>query len=62
VTIDTPNTVDGHAVAQQTVTVPATTGDVFAGPFPKSVYNDSQGDLTFTLSDVDGLTAAALEI
>ena len=62
VTIDTPNTVDGHAIAQATVTVAATTGNQFCGPFPKSVYNDSQGDLTFTCSDVDGLTVAALEI
>lgn len=59
VTINTPGTVDGLAVANLTVTVPATTGDVMVGPFPRDVYNDSDGELTFTLSNITGLTVAA---
>lgn len=61
VTIVTPGTVGGHAIADQTVTVPATTGDVFCGPFPPSVYN-SAGDISFTASEVTGLTVAVLRI
>jgi len=61
VTVDTPETVDGLAVAQRTVTVPATTGDKFIGPFPPGHYNQPGTNyLEFTLSDVAGLTVAAL--
>jgi len=62
VTVQTPPTVAGLAVAEQTFTVPATTGDIFAGPFPPSIFNDSIQDLRFTLSDVDGLTVAVLKL
>lgn len=62
VTIQTPITVGGLAVAEQTVTVPATTGDKFIGPFPRNIYNDSSQDLKFTVTDVDGLTVAVLEL
>jgi len=45
VTIPTPNTVDGLAVTDLTVSIPAGE-DRFIGPFPKGVYNqdDSAGD------------------
>lgn len=62
VTIQTPKTVNGLAVAEQTVVVPASTGDKMVGPFAPSVYNDGLGDLNFTLSDVDGLTVAVVTI
>lgn len=63
VTIDTPGTVRGLAVADRTVNVPATTGDVFCGPFPPNVYNQpATHDLKFTLSDIAGLTVAALRV
>ena len=62
VTVETPITVDGLAVAERTITVPATTGDRFIGAFPTRVYNDSVGDLRFTLDDVDGVTVAVLRI
>lgn len=62
VTIATPATVGGLAVAEQAVTVVATTGDKMIGPFPPRIYNDGDGDLVFTLSDVDGLTVAAVEM
>lgn len=62
VTIQTPAQVAGLDVAEQTVAVPATTGDRFIGPFPPSVFNVAAGDLEFTLSDVDGLTVAVLEL
>ncbi len=63
VTIDTPGTVDGNAIANPTITVPATTGDVMVGPFPPSVYNQpGTNTILFTLSEITGLTVAALRL
>ena len=62
VTVQTPAKVGGLDVAERTFTVVATTGDVAAALFPPSIYNDSVGDLRFTLSDVDGLTVAVLQL
>ena len=59
--IITPNTVDGLAVADRTVVIPATTGDKFLGPFPPSIYNDVSGDMEISLSEVTGLTGAILQ-
>ncbi len=62
VTVQTPKQVAGLDVAELAVTVPASTGDKFIGPFPPSVFNVAAGDLEVTLSDVDGLTVAVLEL
>lgn len=62
VTIPTQNSVDGLAIADRTVTIPATTGDKFIGPFPQSIYNDSDGKVNFTLSEVTDLTVAVVRI
>lgn len=62
ITVVTPGTVDGQAVADKTFSVPATTGDKFAGPWPRDIYNDSAGKVEFTTSDGVGLTAAVLQI
>jgi hypothetical protein len=62
ITITTPNTVDGLALADRTVNVPATTGDVCVGPFPRADYNDSQGRISFTASEATGLTCAVLRL
>lgn len=61
VTIATPRTVDGLAVADVEVEVPAEEGDVFIGPFPRTTFNSS-GSLSFTVSEVTGLTVAALKV
>jgi hypothetical protein len=64
VTIDTPGQVDGLAVAQRTVTVPAGTGDalattslVIAGPFQPATYNTAGSSMLsgFTLDNITGL-------
>lgn len=61
VTIPTPVTVDGLAVTDRTVTIPASTGDVMIGPFPREVYNQpGTHDFTFTVDEVTGLTCAVL--
>ena len=62
VTVQTPVQIGGLAVAERTFSVPATTGDVAAGPFPASIYSDGLGDLRLTLSEVTGLTVAALRV
>ncbi len=44
VTIITPGTVDGHAIADLVVSIPATTGDKMIGPFPAAVYDTIDTD------------------
>lgn len=61
-TIATPKTVDGLAVAEQTITVPASTGDKIAGPFSPNLFNNGDGDLEITFSEITGLTIAAFEL
>ena len=62
VTIVTQQTVDGHAVADDSFTVDASGGDNFFGPFPPAVYNDANGDVNISFSNIDGVTVAALEL
>ncbi len=62
ITVVTPATLAGLAVADQTITVVATTGDVTAAKFPPSAFNDGNGDLSFTTDEGTGLTCAALAI
>lgn len=60
VTIVTPGVdADGNAIADKTVNVPATTGDVMVGPFRRDIYNDpATGLVTISLSNVTGLSIA----
>jgi hypothetical protein len=60
VTVQTPATLGGLAVAEHTFTVPASTGDVMAGPFTTGIFNDGTQDVLITLSDIDGLSCAAV--
>ena len=62
ITIVTQSTIQGFAVADLTFTIPATTGDQFAGPFPASLFSDSSYLVNFTLSDTVGLSMAALRL
>jgi hypothetical protein len=62
VTIVTPVTVGGVAVADVTVTVPASTGDKMVGPFPRSLFNDANGKVSFTMSNTTGLTVAVIKL
>lgn len=62
VTLDTPVTSGGIAVANPTVTVPATTGDVFVAMLPLSVFNSSAGLATFTQDVASGVTVALLQL
>lgn len=63
VTFVTPNSEDGNAVADKTVTVPATTGDIHVmGVNPKIYNRKGFHDFEFTLSDIAGLTVAAARL
>ncbi len=65
VTIDLTKLVSGAALSDQTISVPATTGDVPAGPFPLA-WNDDlgpfPGHLKFTQDIASGVTVAVLRV
>lgn len=61
VTIVTPRTVEGLAVADLTLSVPATSGDKMVGPFPRDSYNDPDGKVAFTHNEGTGLSVAVLQ-
>lgn len=60
----TPGTVGAGslAIADLSVTVPATTGDKMIGPFATGLYNDSSGKISVTFSEVTGLTYAVIRV
>lgn len=62
ITVVTPNTVGGLAIAERTISVPATTGDKIAGPFPMAIYNNGDEDIEFTTNDESGLTCAVFQL
>lgn len=64
VTIVTPRTdAYGNAIADNTVSVPATTGDRMIGPFPAEAYADpTTGLANITYSGVTSLTVGAFQL
>ena len=60
VTVQTPKTVKGLAIAERTFVVAATTGDIVTGFFPPNIYNNADHNLIFSCSEVTGLTVAAV--
>ena len=49
VTVTTPGTVDGNAIAD--LVIPLTASKTYVlGPFPPSVYNNASGQIRFTVS------------
>ena len=60
-TIVTQATVDGQAVGDRTVAVPAGEERI-VGPFPTGTYNDGTGKVQLTYSAVTSLTIAALKL
>lgn len=61
VTITTPGTVDGLAVADRTVSI-ANGAKKAIGPFTKSLYNDSDGNVTVGYSATTSVTAMCLSV
>lgn len=62
ITITTPKTVSGLDVEEQTVNVPATTGDVWAGPFNPTTFNDTSGDMRVTTDEDTSITIEAIQV
>lgn len=62
VTLQTPATVDGVALTDPTVTVPATTGDKMIGPFPTRAFNQAGGVVYVDFSAVTNVTCAAFHL
>ena len=62
ISVVTPGTLGGLAIAERTISVPATTGDKMGGGFPPAIYNDAVGDLEFSTDDGTGLTCAVIQL
>ena len=60
-TFTTPRTVGSLAIADPVVQVPATTGDKMIGPFEPDLFNDGDGNVTVTFSEITGLSAAVIQ-
>ncbi len=61
-TIYTPRTVDGLDVAENIISIAATSGHKLVGPFPAQTYNQSGGMVTALLSTVATMTIALLRL
>jgi hypothetical protein len=61
VTIDTPGTVDGNAVANLVVAVGAGVNKLI-GPFPPGIYNQSDGNVNVDYSGGTSVTAAVIRV
>lgn len=62
VTAVTPGKVRGLDIADPTYTVPATTGNVYLGPWAPDAFNDAAGLVSLTLSETTGLTLEVLSV
>lgn len=61
VTIATAKTVDGLAVADRDVTIPASE-ERLIGPFPPTTYNDGDGKVQLTYDAVTSVTVAVKKL
>jgi hypothetical protein len=62
-TFTTAGVVDGkHAIADPVVTVGANTGEQMVGPFSKSVYNASDGNIDITWSATADVTIGVFRL
>jgi hypothetical protein len=59
VTIQTPGSVDGQAVADRVVAI-GTSSERIIGPFPPDIYNQASGEIYVDFSAVTSVTVAAL--
>lgn len=61
ISFDIAQRVDGQTVADRTVRLPNNQERV-VGPFPPGIYNNDDGEVEFTVSNVTNLSIAALRI
>lgn len=59
VTIQTPGTVDGLAVAERTIVI-GTSSERMIGPFPRQTYNQAADEVYIDFSSVTTVTIAAI--
>lgn len=62
ITFVTTRTVEGLAVADNTVTISANTGEQMIGPFPTGTYNASDGNIDITWSDTTGMSIGVFKL
>lgn len=62
VTAVTPGTVVGQPIGDPSVSVPATSGERFFGPFERSHFAAPNGTVALTWSAAAGVTFAVLEV
>lgn len=62
VTLNATARIAGLALANQTVSVPATTGDKMIGPLRPDVFGQSDGACYVDLSTATGVTLAAIRV
>ncbi len=55
VTFTATGYIRGQKAADVTITVPASTGDVFSGFFETGLFNDVNGDMRFSLSEATAI-------
>jgi len=61
VTIETPASVDGLAIADRIITV-GPTSIALLGPFPRATYSDSEGKVNLVCSLVENVSLAVIKI
>lgn len=61
-TVTTPSTHVGLALEDPVITVGATTGEQMAGPFPKGLYNASDGNVDITWSATASVTVGVFKL
>ena len=62
ITVVTPATPAGLALADLTFAVAASGGDVYAGPFNPEFYNDASGDMDVSTDEDTGITVEAIRL
>lgn len=62
VTLPTPGTVDGLAIPERTVNVPATSGDVLIALGKGDAYRQSDGTVLVDYSAVASVTVAVIDV
>jgi hypothetical protein len=61
-TITSAGTTQGRAIADDVITVGATTGEQMVGPWPRSIYNAADGNIDITWSATTSVTIALFKL
>jgi len=61
-TVTSAGTTQGRAIADDVITVGATTGEQMVGPWPRSIYNAADGNIDITWSATASVTVAVFNL